>query len=166
MHNRMRESHHPKERIQCPDQIQTIRDQHPPQSRVPLPNRMRESHIPRERAQCPDQSGVLLPNRMRESHTHRERTRCPNQVRATKKQHLPQSKVPHLNRLLAPAESPCVHPPWYISQDMSNRKRDTRQRRSACRGQSHQNNQRKQGPLTSDIADASDITRDGNQHLF
>ena len=49
---------------------------------------------------------------------------------------------------------------------MSNRKRDTQQRRSACRGQSHQNNQRKQGPLTSDIADASDITRDGNQHPF
>ena len=34
---------------------------------------------------------------------------------------------------------------------MSNRKRDTQQRRSACRGQSRRNHQRRQDPQTSDI---------------
>ena len=97
---------------------------------------------------------------MRESHIPRERTRYPDLVRAPREQHHPWPKVLQLNRLLAQAESPYAHLPWDICPDSSHTSRETRQGRSACRGQSHQNSQRQQGPLTSDT------TRDGNQHPF
>ena len=97
----MRESHHPRERTQCPDQIQTLREQHPPQSRVLLPYRMRDSHNPRERTQCPDQ------------------------IQAPREQHPPQSEVPNLNRFPVSAETPHVRLFWDVCPDSPNRSRDT-----------------------------------------
>ena len=111
-------------------------------------------------------SKKLLPNRMRESHHPRERIQCPDQFQAPREQHPPQSEVPHLNRLPVPAETSYVHLFWDICPDSPNTNCDTCHRRSACQGQSHQSSQRQQSLPTSDNADASDITRDGNQHSF
>ena len=115
----------------------------------------------------------LLPNRTREPHHHREKIQHPDQFLVPKEQHLPQSEVPHLNRLPVPAEPPYVQLFWDISPDSPNTNRDTRHRRSACQGQSHQSSQRQQSlptsgrhPLTFDDTDADDIMRDGSQHLF
>ena len=108
----------------------------------------------------------LLPNRMRELHNPKEKIQCLTQIQTLKEKHPPQHRVPYLNRSPASADNSYVHLFWDICPDSPNKNRDTRHRRSVCQGQSHRTNHRQQSLPTSDNADASDITRDGNQHFF
>ena len=108
------------------------------------------------------------PHGRKQSHSPRgNRTPCPPQSQTIKKKHPQQPpREPNPNRSPALADKYCAPVPWDTYPTSLNRNRETHHQGSACPGQQHQNQQSQQSPPTSDIADASNSTRDGIQHPF
>ena len=109
-----------------------------------------------------------LPNRTRKPYNPRKnRIPCLPQIQTIKRRHPQQQpKVPNLNRSPVMADKYCAPVPWDTCPTSLNRNRETHHQGSACPDQQHQSQQSQQNPPTSDIADASNSTRDGTQHLL